>query len=101
MLQNVYLVALKPPLSVYTLYKVLYTNAVLTMCVEYSLLEEIISTDTPGRKLYILPPQWQTRTVEEALTWATDEILRLDAEIQRLRRKVGQYESRIRTRKNS
>lgn len=44
------------------------------------------------RDLYILPPHYMP--IQEALEWATNEVLRLDAENQRLHEKVKHYEQR-------
>lgn len=40
------------------------------------------------RTLYVLPPEWQTRTMQEAMEWATDEVLRLDEEVTKLTKKL-------------
>jgi hypothetical protein len=44
------------------------------------------------RKLYVLPKDWETRDMLEAMEWATSEVLRLDEENQRLREQLADYE---------
>ena len=46
------------------------------------------------RQLYVLPEKFDTMEMREAMEWATDEVLRLDAENQILREKVAEYERR-------
>jgi hypothetical protein len=47
-------------------------------------------------KLYVLPPRFETKTVEEVLEWATNEVLRLDAENIKLKERLERYEPRER-----
>ena len=47
------------------------------------------------RKLYVLPPHWETRTMQEAMEWATDEVLRLDAEVTELKLQLSQAEAEL------
>lgn len=44
------------------------------------------------RQLYVLPPGYNNLTMQEALEWCTDEVLRLDEENQRLRKRLDKYE---------
>lgn len=47
------------------------------------------------RTLYALPPEWQTKTMQEAMEWATDEVLRLDEENAGLRKKLENAEAAL------
>lgn len=46
------------------------------------------------RELFILPKHVDTMDMREVMSWATNEVLRLDTENQRLREKVREYEER-------
>ncbi len=45
-----------------------------------------------ARRLYALPENYANLEMREAMEWATDEVLRLDEENQRLRLKLEAYE---------
>jgi hypothetical protein len=47
------------------------------------------------RGLYVLPLEWQTKTMQEAMEWATDEVLRLDAEVTELTEKLKKTEAEL------
>jgi hypothetical protein len=47
------------------------------------------------RQLYVLPLEWQTQTMLEAMEWATDEVLRLDAEVTELTGKLQKAEGEL------
>lgn len=47
------------------------------------------------RRLFVLPPQWETATMQEAMEWATDEVLRLDAEVTELTAKLKLVEGEL------
>jgi hypothetical protein len=47
------------------------------------------------RQLYVLPLEWQTQTMLEAMEWATDEVLRLDAEVTELTAKLKKAEGEL------
>lgn len=47
------------------------------------------------RELYALPLEWQTKTMQEAMEWATDEVLRLDEENAALQKKLKNAEAAL------
>ncbi len=53
------------------------------------------------RELVILPPEYKGMPVEEVLDWATNEVLRLDEENQRLKAQLARATAngRLSTRK--
>jgi hypothetical protein len=46
------------------------------------------------RELVVLPPEYKGMPVEEVLDWATNEVLRLDEENQRLKAQVERLSAR-------